>query len=159
VRQFRSYFARADAIASFAGVLDPVAFGADPTCTNDSYPAFQKVIQALQNMTVGTMSDGIADLGGATIDLQGGCYLLSNTLQFPQMLADFHVTWGELRAAPTFPVNGTLVQVRDRLPHRFECMQQIRSRRRNCNHAAMSCAGGRVPVHRQWTSFLQPECR
>lgn len=141
-----------------AGVLDPVAFGADPTCTIDSYPAFQNVVKALVNMTVGTMSDGIADLGGATIDLQGGCYLLSNTLQFPQMYANFHVTWGELRAASNFPVNGTMVQVRSRCfasrRAADRCMRTTRS-----DAAAMTSAGRRLPLHGFRTSQLQSERR
>ena len=52
--------------------LNPVDFGVDPTCTTDASPAFVALLVALTNMTVGNMSDGIKDLGGATVDLAGG---------------------------------------------------------------------------------------
>ena len=97
--------------------LRPTDFGADPTCTQDSSPAFDALTAALANMTVGVMADGIKDLGGATVDLGAGCYLLSRTWAIPAMVANFHVAGGELRAAPVnsstpfSPVNGTLVSV------------------------------------------------
>lgn len=57
------------------------------------------------------MSDGIADLGGATVDLAGGCYLLTSPLVLPQFFGNVHFTFGELRAAPSFPPTESLVQV------------------------------------------------
>ena len=94
-----------------ARVLHPVDFGADPTCTRDSSDAFSQITAALGAMAVGNMSDSNRDLGGATVDLQGSCYLLSSTWAIPQWYSNWHVTFGELRAAPSFPPNGTLVQV------------------------------------------------
>lgn len=95
-------------------VLRPTDFGADPTCTRDSAPAFAALTAQLATYVVGNMSDGIKDLGGASIDLGGGCYSLSSTWAIPQFLANFHVAYGEIRAdAANFTAGGTLVQVGD----------------------------------------------
>lgn len=65
--------------------LIPAAFGADPTCQSDSSPAFDSLLSTLLNdYVVGNMSDGIKDLGGAVVDLNGGCYLLSRPFNIPQ---------------------------------------------------------------------------
>lgn len=103
--------ARSFEVAAGSRALNPIDFGADPTCSQDSSSAFSSLMQALLNMTVGKMSDGIADLGGATVDLAGGCYLLSEPLVIPQFYGNLHVTFGELRATPSFPAANSVVQV------------------------------------------------
>lgn len=103
---------KADSFVQYnSRALNPVDFGADPTCQQDSSAAFTAITAALMNMTTGSMSDSNLDLGAATIDLQGGCYLLSQTWYFPQNHSNFHVAFGELRAHPSFKPNATLVQV------------------------------------------------
>lgn len=57
------------------------------------------------------MSDGIVDLGGAVVDLDGGCYLLSTPFVIPQFLGNLHVQSGELRATASFSGGASLVQV------------------------------------------------
>jgi hypothetical protein len=100
------------ASTSEARTLTPSAFGAATDCSADASPAFDLITQAFSNLTVGTMSDGIKDLGGVVVDLQGGCYLLSRTWSIPQFYANLHITHGELRADPSsFAANATLVQV------------------------------------------------
>jgi hypothetical protein len=115
LRSLVAGFAAADSFvpaSAAARTLTPAAFGAATDCSADAYPAFASLTAALPNLTVGTMSDGIKDLGGVVIDLQGGCYVLSAPWLIPQFLANFHVTHGEIRAlAGSFPTNGTLVQV------------------------------------------------
>jgi hypothetical protein len=91
--------------------LYPVSFGADPSCATDSSAAFDTLTAALVAGRVGNMSDGIADLGGAVVDLQGGCYLLSRPFAIPQFVGNMRVTYGELRAGPSFPPGGELVSV------------------------------------------------
>ena len=66
--------------SSPAGVtVNPVDFGADPTGVHDSSNAFESAVAAalLHNTSGHTMGGGIVDLGGCTIDLQGGDYLIS----------------------------------------------------------------------------------
>lgn len=102
------------AVYSSPRVLRPSDFGADPLCKDDSSAAFAALTAALVAMPVGNMSDGIADLGGVAIDLEGGCYSLSQPWALPQMIGNFHVYYGELRArdtAPTFPADASLVTV------------------------------------------------
>ena len=52
------------------------------------------------------------DLGGATLDLAGGVFLLSSPVVFPATGArNFQVRGGTLRAARTFPVSGFLLEL------------------------------------------------
>ena len=57
------------------------------------------------------MSSGISNLGGATLDLAGGTYSLSAPLLIPQMYGNLRIIDGTLRAHPTFPPGGTVLQV------------------------------------------------
>lgn len=91
--------------------LKPADYGADPTCATDSSAAFAAITAALESLVVGNMSDGIKDLGGAVVDLDGGCYLLSSPFVVPQFYGNLHVQRGELRAAPTFAGGAALLQV------------------------------------------------
>ena len=91
--------------------LKPADFGADPTCKTDSAAAFAAITAALPGLAVGNMSDGIADLGGAVVDLDGGCYLLSAPFFIPQFIGNLHVQSGELRATAAFAGGAALVQV------------------------------------------------
>lgn len=92
----------APAAAPGRSVLRPVAFGADPTCGADSTAAFTALTAALPALAVGNLSDGIRDLGGAVVDLDGGCYLLSAPFAIPQFLGNLHIQDGELRATSAF---------------------------------------------------------
>jgi hypothetical protein len=96
-----------------ARALSPVSFGADPTCSTDASSAFDALTAALLKLTVGNLTATILDLGGAVVDLQGGCYLLSRPFSVPEGFGNFHVTFGELRAAPSFPPSGSLVNIGD----------------------------------------------
>ena len=92
--------------------LKPADFGADPTCTKDSAPAFASLTQALlANYVVGNMSEQIKDLGGAVVDLDGGCYLTSQPLAIPYNYGNVHIQNGELRATADFPPTGSVVTV------------------------------------------------
>ena len=57
------------------------------------------------------MAANIVDLGGATVDLGGGNYLLSQPLLVPPFFGNVHFVDGTLRAAPSFPPSSWLVQV------------------------------------------------
>ena len=65
----------------------------------------------LSGYVVGNMSAGIADLGGAVVDLNGGYYLLSAPLFIPSYYGNVHVQSGELRATASFPTNESVLTV------------------------------------------------
>jgi hypothetical protein len=92
-------------------VVFPTAFGADPTGATDSSAAFAQAVAALLTHARGNLSDGIRDLGGAVLDLQGGTYLLSQPLAIPQYVGNLRVIDGTLRAAAAFPPAEFVLQV------------------------------------------------
>lgn len=59
-------------------------YGADPTGNSDSTDALLAAIaDAAKGPSKGFLMNGIIDLGGAQINLQGGNYLISKPLHFP----------------------------------------------------------------------------
>lgn len=60
------------------------SYGADPTGKTDSTDALLEAMSAaFDGPTEGFLMEGITNLGGARIDLQGGLYLISRPLHFP----------------------------------------------------------------------------
>lgn len=60
------------------------SYGADPTGYTDSTDAILKAISdALKGQGYGFLMDDIVNLGGASVDLDGGNYLISRPLKFP----------------------------------------------------------------------------
>jgi len=105
---------RAPAPADAASpVVFPTAFGADPTGAADSTAAFAAALAAVvaRNATGKKMSDGIADLGGVVLDLQGGDYLVSAPLVIPQFVGNMRIIDGTLRASASFPPSRFVVEV------------------------------------------------
>ena len=95
-------------------VFSPIAYGADPTGQADSTAAFELLMADLlsPNAThAHRMADGIVDLGGATVDLQGGDYLISRPLRIPPCYGNARIMRGSLRASPSFPSDGYLIVV------------------------------------------------
>jgi hypothetical protein len=98
--------------AADSPVIFPTSFGADPTGAADSSAAFASAMAAVLARATGrNMSDGIADLGGVVLDLQGGTYLLSEPLVVPQFFGNLRVIDGTLRAAAAFPPARFVVEV------------------------------------------------
>lgn len=65
-------------------VYHVTAYGADPTGKEDSTEAILKAMAAaLEGPTKGFLMEGIANFGGAQVDLQGGNYLVSRPLRLP----------------------------------------------------------------------------
>ena len=61
-----------------------ISYGADPTGKTDSTEALLEAMSAaFQGPSHGDLMEGIVNLGGARIDLQGGHYLISRPLRFP----------------------------------------------------------------------------
>lgn len=98
-------------------VVNPAEHGADPTGVADSTAALQHCVELLWNASrpsgsLGTASDPQLDLGGATLDLAGGVYLISSPIVFPTPGArNFQVRGGTLRAASTFPESRFLFEL------------------------------------------------
>lgn len=89
-------------------------FGADPTCGEDSSDAFDAAVQAALAHDSGHSMGAhgkIIDLGGVTIDLQGGDYLISRPVIFPDFFGNYRIVGGTLRAGPTFPTDRYLVEI------------------------------------------------
>ena len=97
------------------GTVDPVAsFGADPTGRRDSTQALTQAMTALTNTSAhapDAMADCIANLGGATLDLGGGEFLISAPLIIPPHVGNVRIRGGTLRASPSFPPTRFLVEI------------------------------------------------
>lgn len=94
-------------------ILRPTDFGADPTGTKDSSQAFASAMAKLlsQRGDRKAMASNITDLGGATLDLSGGTYLISAPIVIPPGFGNAQIVRGTLRAAPTFPPDRWLVEI------------------------------------------------
>ena len=94
-------------------VVFPIDFGADPTGVSDSTAAFVAAVAELlkHNSSGHMMSDGIVDLGGVVLDLQGGDYLVNAPIQIPQFVGNLRIIDGTLRAGASFPPSAYVVQV------------------------------------------------
>lgn len=93
----------------------PTDFGADPTGAKDSTAAFTAAVAALlQGGAPHKMASGIHDLGGATLDLAGGQYLISAPVIIPMYYGNLAIARGTLRASATFPSNQWLIMVGDK---------------------------------------------
>lgn len=98
------------------GPISPVDFGADPTGKTDSTSAFEAAMAALVNTTSRAsvpMASGIANLGGATLDLGGGEYLIGKPLVIPTFVGNVRIRGGTLRASASFPSERFLIEVGD----------------------------------------------
>lgn len=84
-----------------------MAFGADPTGKTDATAAVQAAVSAMLNTTriaPAPMASGIANLGGAVLDLAGGEFLISAPVMIPPFLGNVRVSGGgTLRASSSFP--------------------------------------------------------
>jgi hypothetical protein len=91
----------------------PADFGADPTGAKDSTQALQAAMQALlaSRGPRHAMASNITDLGGATLDLSGGSYLISAPLVIPPLYGNAQIIGGTLRASAAFPPERFLVEI------------------------------------------------
>ena len=70
--------------------------------------------QLLSQHATSTFDTGyIVDLGGATLDLQGGVYLLSQPVAVPPFFGNLRIMDGTLRASGSFPEAGYLIEIGD----------------------------------------------
>ncbi|XP_060974846.1 polygalacturonase QRT3 [Cannabis sativa] len=94
-------------------VYHVTSYGADPTGKTDSTDALLEAMSAaFQGPTEGFLMEGIANLGGPRIDLQGGYYLISRPLRFPAAGAgNIMIHGGTLKASDDFPLDGYLIDL------------------------------------------------
>ena len=85
-------------------IIYPTDYGADPFNMNDSTIALNKAISVAlsRGVTNTTLSNNITDLGGVTIDLQGGSYLISSPLYIPPMYGNIVLIDGTIRASTKY---------------------------------------------------------
>ncbi|GMI97466.1 QUARTET 3, Polygalacturonase Clade F 11 [Hibiscus trionum] len=88
-------------------------YGADPSGKSDSTEALGKAIaDAFRGPSEGILMEGINNLGGVQIDLDGGSYLLSKPLRLPAAGAgNLMIHGGTLRASDDFPADGYLIDL------------------------------------------------
>eukprot|EP00729_Bicosta_minor_P008733 gene8730-4700_t len=95
-------------------LITPTEFGGDPSGKTDSTAALMKAMAALTNVSAHAnhaMASGIADLGGATLDLEGGEYLISASLIIPPHVGNVRIRGGTLRASASFPTDKFLIEI------------------------------------------------
>ncbi|XP_004233267.1 polygalacturonase QRT3 [Solanum lycopersicum] len=94
-------------------VYHVTSYGADPTGKLDSTQAIlQAISDALEGPSNGFLMQGISNLGGAQINLEGGNYLISQPLQFPIVSrGNLMIHGGTLKASDDFPRDGYLLDL------------------------------------------------
>ncbi|XP_022762191.1 polygalacturonase QRT3-like [Durio zibethinus] len=99
--------------ASGLRVYRVTKYGADPTGKSDSTEELNKAIEdAFQGPSEGLLMEGISNLGGPQINLEGGNYLISKPLKLPAAGAgNLMILGGTLRASDNFPVDGYLIDL------------------------------------------------
>ncbi|PRQ30085.1 putative polygalacturonase [Rosa chinensis] len=94
-------------------VYHVTTYGADPTGNRDSTEALaQAFADAFRGPSEGFLMEGISNLGGAQINLEGGQYLISKPLRLPAAgVGNLMIHGGTLRASDNFPTDGYLIDL------------------------------------------------
>ena len=95
-------------------LITPTSYGGDPTGNTDSTNAMMRAMAALTNASshaAHPMASHIVNLGGATLDLLGGEYLISSPLIIPPHVGNVRIRGGTLRASASFPAGRFLIEV------------------------------------------------
>ncbi|KAK4480520.1 hypothetical protein RD792_013596 [Penstemon davidsonii] len=111
--ELASKLASSSVAASSPLVYHVTSYGADPTGKADSTDAILGAIaDALKGPGNGFLMEGIVNLGGARVDLDGGNYLISRPLQFPVAgKGNLLIHGGSLKASQDFPNDGYLIDL------------------------------------------------
>ena len=98
--------------ADASHVYSPLDFGGDPSGETDSTLAVQDALDAVLNASTPGIRDAndIRDCGGATLDLQGGAYMISAPIVIPAYYGNLRITQGTLRASPAFPTHSYILE-------------------------------------------------
>lgn len=97
-------------------LVSPIDYGADPTGQEDSTPAFTQLMKDLLQSTTTPphrrpMAANITNLGGITLDLQGGMYLISQPIVIPPYYGNLHIINGSFQASSEFPPDRWLMEI------------------------------------------------
>ncbi|KAI8524741.1 hypothetical protein RHMOL_Rhmol13G0172600 [Rhododendron molle] len=95
-------------------VYHVTSYGADPTGKTDSTDALIGALSDAfnQELSDGFLMNGIVNLGGAEIDLEGGTYSISRPLRLPiSGRGNFKIQGGTLKASDNFPADGYLIDI------------------------------------------------
>ncbi|KAJ7969416.1 Polygalacturonase QRT3 [Quillaja saponaria] len=94
-------------------VYHVTSYGADPTGKADSTEALLGAIaDAFHGPSEGFLIEGITNLGGAQINLDGGNYLISRPLRLPAAgVGNLMIHGGTIRASDDFPTDGYLIDL------------------------------------------------
>ncbi|KAK2976652.1 hypothetical protein RJ640_008188 [Escallonia rubra] len=94
-------------------VYDVTSYEADPTGKTDSTEAILRAISdAAQGLGGAVLMEGIVNLGGARVNLEGGSYLISRPLRLPVAgRGNFVIYGGTLKASDDFPPDGYLIDL------------------------------------------------
>ncbi|KAK9226898.1 hypothetical protein WN943_011946 [Citrus x changshan-huyou] len=100
-------------VTSGPRVYGVISYGADPTGKSDSTEAILKALSdAFNGPREGSLMEGISNLGGAEIHLEGGNYLISKPLRLPDAgVGNLVIHGGTLRASDDFPTDGYLIDL------------------------------------------------
>lgn len=94
-------------------VYHVTSYGADPTGNSDSTEALLAAIEdATKGPSEGYLIEGIRDLGGAQVNLEGGCYLISRPLKMPvARVGNLMIHGGTIRVSDDFPPNSYIIDL------------------------------------------------
>ncbi|XVF86255.1 hypothetical protein PTKIN_Ptkin18bG0026000 [Pterospermum kingtungense] len=94
-------------------VYHAIEYGADPTGKLDSTDSLKQAISdAFQSPFEGHLMQGVANLGGAQLHLDGGTYKISRPLRLPKTSGgNFMILGGSLTASPEFPTDRHLIEL------------------------------------------------
>ncbi|PKA61584.1 Polygalacturonase QRT3 [Apostasia shenzhenica] len=100
-------------VSSNSRVFRVTDYGADPTGRTDSTAAIQQALSdAFRPLSGRSLLAGIADLGGAEINLEGGSYLITRPISLPFSPAgNLKIHSGSLRASDDFPENRYVIEL------------------------------------------------
>ncbi|KAL0542575.1 hypothetical protein IC582_017644 [Cucumis melo] len=98
---------------SGARVYHVTSYGADPTGKTDSTESLLQAFSDVYNSNgEGSLMDGIRNLGGVQINLDGGNFLISRPLRLPGVgVGNVMIHGGSLRASDDFPSDGYLIEL------------------------------------------------
>ncbi|KAF8390865.1 hypothetical protein HHK36_023164 [Tetracentron sinense] len=99
--------------SSSSRIYHATAYGADPTGKTDSTEALLRAISdAFEAPNGGVLMQGIINLGGAEIHLEGGSYMISRPLRLPVTGGgNLMIHGGSLQASGDFPVDRYLIEL------------------------------------------------
>ncbi|WJX28061.1 Polygalacturonase qrt3 [Trifolium repens] len=97
-------------------VLHVTSYGADPTGKSDSTDALLAAMadaaMPSNGLSEGHLLEGIKNLGGAQINLEGGSYLISRPLRFPvAAVGNLLIHGGTIKVSDDFPNNGYIIDL------------------------------------------------